>query len=247
MTAIVGLFCKDGVVIGADSSTTYAAAGNIRTIEQSSNKIHIIDGRVIVAGTGSVGLGQRFCATVEKIGGLKGTPLEAAKQLCKGGIEDFSQTGVHLGKIDYGALVAFPVQHQAQLCELAYGNFQPELRNAQLWFSTMGNHQHITDAFLGLLKDIFWNNCQPSLQDGVFAAVWALEHVVALNTGGVNDPIRLAVLENKDGKAKARELEESELAQHKQNVAEAKDHMRRFRDKFRPDAANSALDVPKPT
>src|SRR5262249_22523526 len=155
------------------------------------------------------------CATVEKHGGIKGQPLDAAKQLCKGAIDDFAQTGIQLGKIEYGALVAFPVQNQPQLCEFAYGNFQPELRTAQLWFCTMGNHQHITDAFLGLMKDVFWPNSQPSLQDGVFAAVWALEHVVALNTGGVNEPIMIALLETVDGKAKARVLEESELAQHK--------------------------------
>lgn len=245
MTAIVGLFCKDGVVIGADSSMTLSAAGNFRTIEQSSNKIHIVDGRVIVAGTGSVGLGQRFCALVEKVGGLKGNPLEAAKQLCKGAIDDFAQTGLAIGKIDYGALVAFPVQHQPQLCEFAHGNFQPELRTSQMWFSTMGNHQHITDAFLGLMKDVFWPDSQPSLHDGVFTVVWTLEHVVSLNTGGVADPIRIAILETKDGKAKARILEESELAQHKQYVAEAKNHMRRFRDNFKPGAAATVPDVPR--
>ena len=238
MTAIVGLFCKDGVVIGADSSMTLAAAGNFRTIEQSSNKIHIVDGRIIIAGTGSVGLGQRFCAMAEKAGGLKGNPLEAAKHLCKGAIDDFSQTGLEIGKIDYGALVAFPV---------AYGNFQPELRNSQMWFSTMGNHQHITDAFLGLMKDVFWPNSQPSLHDGVFTAVWTLQHVVALNTGGVADPIRIAILETKDGKAKARILEESDLAQHKQYVAEAKEHMRKFRDTLQSGAVETAPDVPRLT
>jgi hypothetical protein len=246
MTAIVGLFCTDGVVIGADSSVTIAAAGNFRTIEQQSNKIHIVEGRVIIAGTGPVGLGQRFCATVEKAGGLKGTPIEAMKQLCKGGIEDFAQTGLQLGTIPYGALVAFPVQNHPYLCEFETGNFQPELKTKEIWFGSMGNHQHITDAFLGLMKDVFWPNSQPSLQDGIFAAMWTLEHVVALNTGGVKDPIHIALLETKDGRAKARVLDDTELAQHKQNVAEAKEHMRNFRDKFQPGAVSTAPDVPKP-
>ncbi len=96
------------------------------------------------------------------------------------------------------------------------------------------------------MKDVFWPNSQPSLQDGAFATVWTLEHVVALNTGGVNDPIRIALLETIDGKAKARILEDSGLAQHKQYVEEAKDHMRKFRYKFQPAAILSAPDVPKP-
>jgi 20S proteasome alpha/beta subunit len=68
MTAIVGIRCKDGVVIGADSSATFTDGGQVRTIEQpTEKKIEIIGDKVIVAGTGSVGHGQRFCAVVRKL------------------------------------------------------------------------------------------------------------------------------------------------------------------------------------
>ena len=66
MTAIVGLHCSDGVVIGTDSSTTFAGAAR-PTIEQPTRKIDIVGGRVIVATTGAVGLAQRFRAVAQKI------------------------------------------------------------------------------------------------------------------------------------------------------------------------------------
>src|SRR5258705_10616512 len=67
-TAIVGIRCKDGVVIGADSSATFGDGGGNRFIEQSTRrKIEIIGENVIVAGTGAVGHMQRFTAVTQKL------------------------------------------------------------------------------------------------------------------------------------------------------------------------------------
>jgi len=246
MTAIVGLLCSDGVVIGADSSSTFST-GLETTIEQPTEKICIIEGRVIFAGTGEVGLNQRFEAVLQQAvrAGLKGTHLEICKDISRNALIDFEHTGRRIGSIGLGTLVAYPVSHKPHLCEFSLQSFQPEMKTQTNWFTSMVNHQKITDAFLGYLKDVFWPSGSPSLQDGVFAAVWTLEHVIALNTGGVNGPIRIAVLDNKEGKAKARLLEASELDQHKQNVAEAKEHMRKFKDQFQ-GGISSAPDVPKP-
>lgn len=130
MTAIVGMLCSDGVVIGADSSSTFST-GRERTIEQPSEKISIIDGRIIIAGTGQLGLGQRFVEVVsdawnnEKCQGTplkEGTPLKIAKSLCANGIQDFVSTGASMG--EYGALVAYPAEGKPCLCEFAITDFQ---------------------------------------------------------------------------------------------------------------------------
>ena len=68
MTAIVGIRCKDGVVIGADSSATFGDGGGRGVIEQSTTrKIEIIGESVIVAGTGAVGHMQRFTQVVQNL------------------------------------------------------------------------------------------------------------------------------------------------------------------------------------
>jgi hypothetical protein len=56
------------------------------------------------------------------------------------------------------------------------------------------------------------------VNDAVFAVTWALEDAVEVNPGGVNDPIRIAVLAKQKGRLKARVLSDDELREHKQNV-----------------------------
>ena len=223
MTVLVGIKCKDGVVIGADSSATMGQAPNLRTIEQKVNKIAVIGDRVIVAGTGQVGLGQRFNAVVQSAWVHKDKPfgkqpLEVGKFLAHHAINDFGFTG--LQRVDFGALVAFPTGSHSHLCEFAVGDFQPELKtDDSLWYVSMGSGQPITDPFLGFMRRVFWKDDLPSSQDGIFAVTWALQQAIEINPGGINGPMQIAVLgPDKKGKLFARLLEESELAEHKNNV-----------------------------
>ena len=158
MTAIVGMLCSDGVVIGADSSSTFST-GRERTIEQPSEKLSIIEGRIIVAGTGQVGLGQRFVEVVVDVWNnenFQGTPLQIAKVLCANGIRDFASTGA---SIEYGALVAYPAEGKPCLCEFAITDFQPEMKTAdRIWYCSMGSGQNITDPFLAFMRNVFWTD-----------------------------------------------------------------------------------------
>jgi hypothetical protein len=247
VTSIVGISCVDGVVIGTDSSATFAA-GKQPTIEQPTDKLDIIQDHVIVAGTGQVGLGQRFCAVVSRMwtGQFpKKTPLEIGKALAKEGINDFAQTDAAKGQ--YGALVAFAAGNQPYLCEFASADFQPELKNDKIWYVSMGSAQFITDPFLGFLREVFWDGGRPKLQDAIFAVTWVLEQAVALNPGGVSAPIRLAILEQVNGKYQSRRPDDAELAQHRENVVAVKAHLRKFKTEAHQPAAAAALpDIPQP-
>jgi 20S proteasome alpha/beta subunit len=245
MTSIVGIACQDGVVIGTDSSATLTT-GRLHTIEQSTDKLEIIHDMVIVAGTGQMGLGQRFCEVVRRLwseGAAKKGPIEFGKALALAGIEDFASTQAQKGS--YGALVAFPCNSQPHLCEFSLADFQPELKDDKFWYVSMGSGQTITDPFLGFIREVFWESGRPKLQDAIFAVTWALEQAVQLNAGGVNGPIRLAVLERVSGNYRSRRLSDEELGQHRQNVAAAKAHLREFRAKHDPAAAESLPDVPR--
>ena len=233
MTVLVGIKCKDGVVIGADSSATMGQSPNLVTIEQKIKKIHVIGDRVIVAGTGQVGLGQRFNGVVQSVWEQKDKPfskppLEVGKLLSRNAINDFQATGVNLGQ--YGALVAFPSESRAHLCEFAVHDFQPELKTDEsLWYASMGSGQPITDPFLGFMRRVFWKDNLPSSRDGIFAVTWALQHAIEVNPGGINEPMQIAVLgPDSKGKLFARLLEDSELAEHRNNVEGAITHLRMY-------------------
>lgn len=246
MTVIVGIFCRDGIVIGTDSSATFTD-GQIRTVEQETEKIDIIQDHVIIAGTGQTGLGQRFVNIVEKA--MKAnlfnsveSAIEAATELAKSGIQNFSQTNVQRGA--YGALVAFPFKGKPCLCEFTLPDFQPEMKNDKLWYVSMGGGQLIGDPFLGFMRDVFWRGGPPSLNDGMFSAVWTLHHAIQVNPGGIKGPIHIATLRYEKGKLKAQMVDRSEIEQHLENVEGACEHLRKYADILR--GKYEAPDVPKP-
>ncbi|QNK03487.1 hypothetical protein [Dyella telluris] len=231
MTALVGIYCRDGVVIGADSAATSSAAGGMRTIEQPVMKIEIVDERLIIAGTGQIGLGQRFSARTKdlwqakKFSGLD--PIPSANMMAANAIQDFTSTNAPRGQ--YGALVAFPSKGDRHLVEFAIDDFQPEFKNANLWYVSMGSGQTIIDPLLGLMREVFWSDGPPSIQDAIFATTWMLDHAVAVNPGGVNAPVRLAILEKSRDEWKARLLTEDELLEHRDNVGAAKGALRNYK------------------
>src|SRR5689334_14000781 len=137
MTAIVGVLCRDGLVIGTDSSATFASPLGQPIIEQPTEKLQIVAGTIIIAGTGQIGLGQRFGRIIETayeqrvfVGGQHYT--EVGKEICKRTIADFVSTSVN--KNSYGALVGFPLGDKPYLCEFPSSDFQPEFKTEGIWY-----------------------------------------------------------------------------------------------------------------
>lgn len=236
MTSIVALRCSDGVVIGADSAVTFGSSGGrVLTIEQhTSQKIRIIGNRVILAGTGQVGLMQRFHAALERESDASTfdsieTGIEFGKKLSDIGLRDFNDT--NLRNIEFSAFVAFVAGGQPYLCELdGDSHFQPELKEpTDLWYVSSGIGQQITDPFLALLREAFWSEGPPNLRGGIFTALWALKHVCKINAGGIGDPVNIAVLDQNAGNV-ARMLTAEELAEHDNVVEGAMKHLGSFRD-----------------
>jgi hypothetical protein len=250
MTVLVGIRCKDGVVVGADSSATFVDGGQMRTIEQPTHKkISIIAEQFIVAGTGYVGHQQRFENLVGRLYEAKAfagkSQIEIAKILSVEGIKDFASTNSPQNL--YSALVAYPTKTIPVLCELLGGNtaFQPEIKEPDsLWFSSMGSGQLIADPFLALFRQVFWKAGPPNIQGGIFTALWALKHACDVNPGGIKEPIHIAVLATSEGKLKARMLSQDELSEHANMVTEATLHFGAFKEILE---GKNAVDVPKQT
>jgi hypothetical protein len=65
-----------------------------------------------------------------------------------------------------------------------------------------------------------------------------------VNPGGINAPVKISILARDKGKLKARMLEDAELAEHQNMVAEATEHMASFKDIV--EGRGEASDVPMP-
>ena len=235
MTLIVGVLCTDGVVIGTDSAVTFATAGREHTIEQyARQKIHVIENHIIVAGTGQVGLGQRFADVAEhhwkKEDFQEKSVLDIGRMLATSALNDFSQTS--LMQIPYGALAAVPCRDKAELIEFQYGDFQPEVKTKDIWYASMGSGQPVADPLLGFMRKTFWGDSPPTRQDGVFAVTMVLELGCEMAPTGVAAPIQIAVLApNPDDKGRfsASRLTEEELLEHRDNVNNAIKHFSEYK------------------
>jgi 20S proteasome alpha/beta subunit len=254
VTVLVGVRCKDGIVVGSDSSATFGADRGVKTIEQRAQKIFIVEDKIIIAGTGEVGLGQRFTAAIREAYKNKvflnvTSGEDFAKKLCVVGLKDFQETGIGPGA--FGAMVAFPIKSEVFLCELAITNFQPELKVTGTWFCSMGSGQQITDPFLGFLKRVFFppgtegsfDGPLPNLKEAMFLVTWALANVIELNPGGINGPPQMAVL-SKDKDPKALYVHPDDLEEDQNFVKAAEKHLGDYLKSLTEEAP--AEDVPKP-
>lgn len=233
MTALVGIACDDGIVIGTDSSSTLSA-GEIPTIEQKTKKLFCVADKVIMAVTGSVGLAQRFQAILERAwapGGHFATnnlpAIEIAKYLSREMLQDMGFTFIQ--KINVGALVAFEAEEKLHLVEYAVTDFQPEFKNQNPFFVSMGSGQVICDPFMGLMRRVFWQDDQPSVGLGLFTVAWTLEHVIGLNPGGIAGPAQIASLtRNAENKLTAKVLSDNDLLEHRNFATKAEEHLSKF-------------------
>jgi Proteasome subunit len=227
MTLLVGIRCKDGVVMAADQAVTFGTSPQNFTVSHLACKISVLKGGLIIAGTGQVGAKQRFCETAEKkwreIAGQGKTAVEMCRALSEAAQVDFGSTGMEKGT--FGALVAFPnTKGGPQLCEFGVAGFQPELKDAGSWFVSMGSGQLIADSYLVFMRDVFWKSGMPLLKQGVFAAAWVMRQSIRVAPGFIREPIDIAVLQGD----KAQMIDKDELQLHMSVADQATEYFGRF-------------------
>jgi 20S proteasome alpha/beta subunit len=237
MTVLVGVLCQDGVVVGSDSSATFAATPQLSTIEQPVRKTFLVGADVIFATTGAGGLGQRLHYLLAQLrpqipDWLTLHPVDVAVRICQAMLRNMQSTFLPPGQL--GALVAFTCQDGFHLCEFALADFQPEMKTADTWFVSMGSGQLITDPFFGLLRRTLFRDAQPTLTEGILAAYWALHNAIQLNTGGINGPIQLAILHRPapGGPYTASLLDEVTMAQHDYAIRDIEDNLAAYRQQL---------------
>jgi len=231
MGVLVGVLCEDGVVLG--SADCGPAAGGCDSSEGARANTFVVAGDAILAGTGPIGLGQRFAEVLAAIRSdsrfQDWTGLRIAKTISVEVADDFAST--HCDKGQFGALVAFTASDGFQLCEFAASDLQPELKTPARWFASMGRGRHVADSFLEFLERVFFAASPPRLNEGVFAATWAMDHAVGFGSGLVPGCPQIAVLtqDAPDVPLRARLLCSVELADQIADVRAAEKHLAAYR------------------
>ncbi len=251
MTVLVGVLCSDGVVIGSDSSTTFSA-GSMPTIEQKDNKkTFVIRDSIVFAGTGQVGLCQRFRQVLDGLPDLKRSPnchgIDLGVLVTEKAIQNFSRTCVSQGA--FGALLAYAgAEGRFGLIEFDVNTLQPEVKTEDIWFVSMGSGQAIVDPLFGLLRRTLFRDSLPKLNEGIFAVVLALQQAIQLNTGGIDAPMQVGVIgTHSSGRYKeARLLSDDELSEHQANVDSLSDYIADYRNRISGGGTDDNLLPPEP-
>jgi predicted proteasome-type protease len=244
MTLIIGIRCVDGIVLGADTRTTYGVMGQPTIHQEEPFKLQILcDKKAILGVSGPVGLAQRFAGEIERM--YSGKKLQGAPDQVMTAIRIAlweKHLGMEMQVANVAKQVIGGVASQSVLCStiLAFpvaGTpclFQfdqqgaPEQAKDNIVFYAIGSAQARADPFLAFLRRTFWNQRVPSLLDGIFACVWTLDYIIKSDPGGVGGVPRIAVLEMKGRDWVARHLDETELEENKQAIAAATAHLASF-------------------
>lgn len=240
----------DGVVVGADSMTTYGLSAF--NVQQNNTKIRIYEGKVIVGISGSHGMSQVELDSlanhwqsevVEKDVSEAKTFISRTSFAATLPYLELSRTlhNIQSGQYDQSLstdlLVATPT-----LCSgpaLLMFDFKKSVVEADenLFFLSSGSGSLMANPFLKFLDRIFWQGTPPpTINDGVFGVLWALRHVIDANaTMGVGGDPHIAVLEDRGEKDwQAKLLSEGELQEHQQNINEAEQSLRNYQSELKP-------------
>lgn len=260
MTLIVGIKCKDGIVMAADGAATL---GNIaqKTALQPTKKLSILKDKIVIGVSGPVGLGQMLKGKMEAIWDDKllssKKPYEAMAVISAGFresiIPEYKTATITKDAIGNAALsdaitntvVAIPVSKKLCLFQFDHQG-SPEETTEELPFVAIGSGQSIADPFLGFLRRICWAEHQPNINEGIFAAVWTLDHAIKVNPGGVAEPMQVISIPE-DGEIK--ELAREELFEHRESVKSAEKAISESLSLFKKTMAGSAANteiVPEP-
>lgn len=230
MTVLVGMLCKDGVVIGSDSIATLSA-GNMSTVEHNGvKKIEIIHGKTILACTGSVGLAQRAKHVIEnrkpETDENNINSINYAIDISRQVIENMEKTLYpqmqnnlfQARSLSFGALVATINKDGPHLIEFDSTMFQPEIKSSDNWYVSMGSGQLNADTLLEFIRHVFWSKEQPSVNEAQFFVGWILSMVREMNTGGVGGESQIAALEKNNDIWQAKEISVVEIEENIKEV-----------------------------
>lgn len=219
MTLIIGIKCQDGIVMAADGAATTSQDG-LEIIREEAIKLEIIENAFIVGNAGHVGISQqikgelqRLWTTPVDVGGssiylsqlapyLVGRILHrelwtklvhAEMQMVVIAREVLGPKAISRARAE--TVLALPLESGPCLLTLDDQTF-PREATEDSPIITWGGGTLIADPFLAFLRRLFWPHGLPTLQDGLFSALWALDQTIKTHPGGVADPKQIVILED---------------------------------------------------
>jgi 20S proteasome alpha/beta subunit len=274
MTLIIGIKCKDGIVLGADGAATYGVMGQSTIRQMVKKKLRLLGSQGVVGVSGPVGIGQRIAGELDTIRNhgftvqgkkvlLSALKPHEAMGMLRQVLWQIIGAEMDIAKVTAGTIGNPSPIHgclsQSLVC-LLVGNEPcliqfdqqgaPELATEDLPFVALGSGQLIADPFLAFLRRIYWPNSLPDVEQGIFTTIWALHHAIETHPGGVGPPIQIVIFRQEtEGSQKiwrAKEMPEASWQEHLQFIKSIETELANVPKKLQQANVGTAP-VPQPT
>ena len=246
MTAVLGVLCEDGIVLGSDgASSVVRKSGEIR-YERAKRKVWVVGGRALGATSGNADFGQRVKVATGRFfeinencpatsGSVALDKYDVADQLRRKIMCELRKVDMEPKDSDK-SLIAFPVGDEYSIVKFSGPSLRPKLVEEDLNYETIGSGSLILNPFFEFLEEIFWGGGLPTIDEATLGVVWALNHAIATSSAGVNTPLTVGLIRGKE----APELLEPAITQEAEEfIAEMKTALREY--------MNTRPKVEKPT
>jgi 20S proteasome alpha/beta subunit len=252
MTLIIGVKCKDGIVVASDSTATLAVPMGGPTVEQQVSKLEIRADRVIFATSGAIGLAQLVLDELDSSWHniLREKRPAQARTTIRNQLVKHIEPRIRMATVykdvvgPYEALknatiltmIALPIDDTPVLLQYD-GQANCEAATDAIPFIALGSGQDQADPFLAFLKRVLWQDeCPSTVGEGIFAALWTAKHVIQVNAGrGIGGEPQLATLTKKDNVGWCAELLPNDRVQeHYQAITGAEEALRDYARNFHP-------------
>lgn len=248
MTALVGIYCKNGIVVASDSALTINGM-----IEQNYSKKLVVDSTnnlITAFSCSDLGFAQRYRNKLSKKWSTLPRDIdEKINELSAIGLQEFYETHFPQHKLDVpiSFLIGFVHQDKHYLVGLPEGDFQPISYDTDHWYCTLGSGAEIITPFIGFIRKIYWKDEPPTVAQAIFHAYICLKLAVEINAGGVNGEIHIGIIEKdeKTGQYNAKKQDENDMAYNDQMHDAAIDYFANFSKDF--EEQKNAKPIPQPT
>jgi len=253
MTVLIGVLCKNGIVIGSDSVATCSSGPSSPTMEVGPvRKIEIIEDKIITATTGSIGLSQRYINILTRLvkQGFKKDEMKCVTSISHEVIADFQNTPPFSSNPfqgwGLGALLAFSIDDNFYLVEFDVTDFRPEFKNKRdLPIVSMGLGQRFADPFLAFLWKDFLKGNEISLSEGILITCWTLDHTLKVNYGMIGGDKNISLLtKNSKNEVVCRYLLEEEVMHYTNHISDIMTYITDYKKEFLSLEENSSIPFP---
>ena len=244
MTLILGINCKDGIVMASDGVNTTTSIQD--WVHQPANKKIEIYDDLIIGCAGSLSLNDKIMSELNQLyvsnDKFKSLSIfEIIKKIeyrIKQAVQEeikkhkeyiaiFKKASELETKEQIGCLMAFPCNDKLMLIHFDWASGSAT-RIEDVTFSAIGWFSLNVLSYLTFIQKNLCKDSQLTKEEGIFSAMLAMKHAIDFSALKISEPIKIYLLHFQNGKSLCQELTGQELQLYENKVLEFESYLKKF-------------------